>query len=682
MMIPAQSEARPDYTPKTTRCSKEEAEHYLQVLDEDAESFCFQTFDDDQARKEARATRNKGKPASEQERDPFAKTMHGTLDARWEELVALNNQGAGVFVTVNTITAHQRRIAGNVENIRAVFADFDPPSTKAPPVTWAIEPTMIVETSPGKIHAYWSVVGLPVDEFTPTQQAIVRIFGSDGAIIEPNRVMRVAGFYHRKDQANPNLVRIVHTSGAMPYLAQQIKAAFPAARHHNGNGKTSSKPTPDHDPIVRALAARDMLKARRVDAGWDIVCPWVEEHTQASAAGSTTYWPPHTNGYAGGGFKCLHAHCANRGIRDLREHVIPGAVDYRDIGREEQQYEYYDVPPQVVDDQQKKPFLWANEYVLTDEEADKIAAPEWAYPNMFIKGHVVAVISPPNGGKTTLAYFLAAAMAADGLRVFYVNADTSGGDAKAMKEYADDNGFTLLTPDLKGGGASMTDVVNKMKLEAKGSGDLSNVVWIFDTLKKMVDVINKSHAKELYKVFRALSGRGMCSVLLGHTNKHKGLDGKNVFEGTGDLRADVDELIYLESEKSADGKMIITTRPDKVRGAFEPITFEIDKDRNVSRHEYIDVAAEAKRKERYMKDYHVIEIIREVLTDTATKQKDVLAAAMGQGAGMRVLRRVLATYAKPDAYRQCWIAERGFSNNVVMYRKIRPETVFQDATSC
>lgn len=51
---------------------------------------------------------------------------------------------------------------------------------------------------------------------------------------------------------------------------------------------------------------------------WHLLCPWRHEHTKETAESATTYFEPHTGGYAGGGFKCFHSHCQARGINDFR----------------------------------------------------------------------------------------------------------------------------------------------------------------------------------------------------------------------------------------------------------------------------------------------------------------------------------------------------------------------------
>ena len=50
-----------------------------------------------------------------------------------------------------------------------------------------------------------------------------------------------------------------------------------------------------------------------------IKCPWCEAHTMDGGAGETAYFPVGSNGYLGGGFKCLHAHCQDKTTSDFFE---------------------------------------------------------------------------------------------------------------------------------------------------------------------------------------------------------------------------------------------------------------------------------------------------------------------------------------------------------------------------
>lgn len=217
-----------------------------------------------------------------------------------------------------------------------------------------------------------------------------------------------------------------------------------------------------------------------------------------------------------------------------------------------------------------------SDVALREKDVLKMADAVFLLPNQVVRGHVLVNASPANGGKTALWVHNSAALSAMGLRVIYINVDGSPGDLKRHFAHATKHGYTVIAPDARDG-KSTADVLEKIKAIAAGSHPCDDYVFIFDTLKKFVDVINKSHAKEFYKVLRSLTVKGATVVLLSHTNKYRDADGKPIFEGTADLRNDVDELIYLDSAMNQQtGCLEITTRPDKVRAAFKPVSFSID----------------------------------------------------------------------------------------------------------
>lgn len=225
-----------------------QARRYLAILDPEAERFCFQTFDD-----------------TEQKRGYLAQTIVGDLDAVWSQLERLNQAGAGVFVTVNE-TRGQTRRAGDVVRVRAVFADFDPPKSAPAPALadYPLPPAMLVESSPGKAHAYWTVDGLDRLHFKPMQQAISGRLGSDPAPNDLPRVMRLPGFYHSKDPDHRHLVRVTWTDERQPYSPDQVRAAFGVNgqhhqaetrhQHHQGPEQTTTRPAQGDSPFAKINA--------------------------------------------------------------------------------------------------------------------------------------------------------------------------------------------------------------------------------------------------------------------------------------------------------------------------------------------------------------------------------------------------------------------------------------------
>ncbi len=98
---------------------------------------------------------------------------HGTLSKYWKELTAQNSAGVSIHVMINAGDGIGTKTE-NVKRVRAFFVDLDKDGAsslenvkKAP-----LKPHIIVESSPGKYHAYWLVNDVPLEEFSPVQTAL------------------------------------------------------------------------------------------------------------------------------------------------------------------------------------------------------------------------------------------------------------------------------------------------------------------------------------------------------------------------------------------------------------------------------------------------------------------------------------------------------------------------------
>ena len=220
--------------------------------------------------------------------------------------------------------------------------------------------------------------------------------------------------------------------------------------------------------------------------------------------------------------------------------------------------------------------------ILTSEDTEKMANAEFIVDNLIVRGHVHYFAAPGNGGKTTIMVHLCPEIVSKGYQVFYINVDGNSDDLKRHEAHAQQYGYKVICPDGKSsGGKSIEDVMTKLQMMAEADIDLSHTVFFFDTLKKFLDVINKGETKRFNNLMRVLSQKGLTVVLLGHTNKHKDGDGKLVYEGTGDMRNDVDDLIYLNSSLNEyENVLDVTTKPDKVRAKIEPRSFRIHLNEN------------------------------------------------------------------------------------------------------
>ena len=299
---------------------------------------------------------------------------------------------------------------------------------------------------------------------------------------------------------------------------------------------------------------------------------------------------------------------------------------------------------------------------LRQEDVDKMSHAEFLVPNLLVKGHVAAFISPGNGGKTTLFKFLCEQLTKKDLKVIYINVDGNPDDLKRHHRHAKEFGYKVISPDARDG-KNTGDALLKLKQLADSAEDLSDTVFIIDTLKKFVDMLNKSRLKETIQMFRKLSVKGATVALLGHSNKYPDANGDLVYEGTADLRNDLDDLIYLIPAKDEVNKIqIITTKPDKVRAGFEPVSYQIDfnNDRKVTLLREVATTVSSRDKE-------LIAAIKEAIESGDDNQKAIISYVKQKSVlGENSIRKFLIENSTGE--NALWVTTKTGSNNVSVQR--------------
>ena len=138
-------------------------------------------------------------------------------------LEKLNDLGGGIFMVINECNGLGRKDE-NVIRIRACMADWDDPDKPLP--EFALEPSIVVETSKKKYHIFWLSDDIPVEGYRQLQESIIFNVGSDPAFKNPGRPGRVPGFYHNK--LKRFMSNIVHYTG-IKYSFETLTSAFPPA---------------------------------------------------------------------------------------------------------------------------------------------------------------------------------------------------------------------------------------------------------------------------------------------------------------------------------------------------------------------------------------------------------------------------------------------------------------------
>jgi hypothetical protein len=136
--------------------------------------------------------------------------------------------GAGVFFVANLLNGAGQR-AANVVGIRALYVDCDTRDTverlRRFIAATGLVPTIVVASGGvhdgvDKLHAYWRVTGCAVEDFTRSQLMLISRIGSDSAVQDPSRVMRLPGFYHQKHE--PRMTCIIESSGRVYDCAELV----------------------------------------------------------------------------------------------------------------------------------------------------------------------------------------------------------------------------------------------------------------------------------------------------------------------------------------------------------------------------------------------------------------------------------------------------------------------------
>ena len=176
-----------------------------------------------------------------------------------------------MWITINDTGGNGRK-ASAVNRIRAVWQEDDDGFEGEFP----LEPSVVVETSPGHFHRYWLVAGeWPADEqgrrdFAGVMACMVANYGSDKGAKDISRVLRMPGFLHRKNSDAPHMVAIVG-GNRRRYTRAEILAAFPPPEKTSaprGNGRAGDGYSEAHSELVRQVLTGENYHSALVSLAW------------------------------------------------------------------------------------------------------------------------------------------------------------------------------------------------------------------------------------------------------------------------------------------------------------------------------------------------------------------------------------------------------------------------------
>jgi len=294
-------------------------------------------------------------------------------------------------------------------------------------------------------------------------------------------------------------------------------------------------------------------------------------------------------------------------------------------------------------------------YAVTEDDVKNIGAEKWVYPNLLIEGHILIIIAEGGGGKTSIFVHLAPEFVKAGYNVKYINQDSPYADYKRYQRLAEEGGYTLIAPDVKKNGANLEGMLDLIDQISRLDTDLTGEIFIFDTLKKCVDMMHKGKIKDFFSMLRRMTARGASIVLLGHANKKRDFNNNLVYEGTGDVRNDTDELLILEymdeGNRRISSTYVKSNSGAKVRGVFRGLSFSIDKEnRGVQKlPKYVDVRNKKRAMTTLNKYADIIDFIEKFVKDNPdANQSQILNACKTEGHGKSSSREVLKLLSDPS----------------------------------
>jgi hypothetical protein len=188
-----------------------------------------------------------------------------------------------------------------------------------------------------------------------------------------------------------------------------------------------------------------------------------------------------------------------------------------------------------------------------------------------ILGQWTVLYAAPGTGKTLLTLWMLIEQInngiIDGRKIYYVNADDNFRGMIEKLQISEKHAMQMLSPDINN--LSIEEVINLMS-ELVSSREASGVILVLDTLKKFTNLMDKTLSSAFGRTARKFTMGGGSLIVLAHTNKHKGEDGKSIHSGTSDIVDDADCVFIIdkigEHDELVGKKITVEFTKHKARG--------------------------------------------------------------------------------------------------------------------
>lgn len=473
-----------------------DAKHFLEVVHSNSSQACIQIFAEGL---------HTGAP----------EIVHIPLPLSVSDFTTLantNNGGFGIFTSVNTTDGTGRK-KDNITNINAFVCDLDGSSIE-PVKNFPLKPHLILESSPGKYHAWYLVIPVEADAqtFKTIQHSIADRFNGDQAVCDLPRVLRCSGFFHRK--GIPFLTHIIVDNSHLPrYDIEEVKEAFQTKKIETIISQSENK---TYEWVVKELQLHEMILQTR-DNMYDITCPWESVHTpdgieeRTSIGLLTSPW-----------FKCHHKNCKDKHWKQL--------IEYMNISSGAE------VILQPLDEVVPKPITWF-------------------WKNRVAEGKVTIISGEPGVSKSLLTLYMAAAASRGS--PWPIPGEGNAPLGSTILITCEDDAADTLVPRLKAAGADLSRIKHLKRVKNDDDDETSHMWSISDAAllsKKLgqmpecrlviidpisaymngADTHNNAEVRETMTAIQDLAEQhNVAVVIISHFNKNDKVSALNRTSGSG-----------------------------------------------------------------------------------------------------------------------------------------------------
>lgn len=196
------------------------------------------------------------------------------------------------------------------------------------------------------------------------------------------------------------------------------------------------------------------------------------------------------------------------------------------VARQQTQDFPQDLQPKSTETMQKKPRILDELRTLSingelDLLREQARDATFIAGRMALAGQITVFYAGPNTGKTLLIMKLVAEASANGTtgsHVYHFNLDDTFEGQISKGELGIRHGFQVVVPSkLPNPNENFAQIVDWLVEE----GTAGEAVFILDTIKKFVDVMDKKASSEFMNTCRKLTSEGGSIIALAHINKHK-----------------------------------------------------------------------------------------------------------------------------------------------------------------